>query len=383
MVHKSDTENNRGLDFETKEKYPKKDSTSSLKNFVFCNEKREACRGGEYRIIIGDHIAYRYEIKKSLGAGVYGQVVAAYDHASNTEVALKIMNNHTSLATRMHLEYHAVRFIKRHVEPIDEPFVIGALDILNFRNHQVFVYEMLGDSLNHEYHSKFDEKSKIIKGDELKTLAWDILEGLAVLKKTGLIHNDLKPHNILETNEEYPSVKIIDYGLSCYRASQISSIPEEKRLKCPKARVQSRYYRSPEVLLGLNYTTQSDMWSFGCIIGELYRGTEMFYGENDVDQMAAIMEIIGLPPRELIFESEMRKDYFEAVNYKTKSGFQRKPWRKSLEKVLVKGDDMFLDFMDKVLEWDSEARLTPLQAMQHPWLSEFAKQRFLKLSKYL
>ena len=105
-----------------------------------------------YRIIAGDHIAYRYEIKRFIAAGVYGQVVKAYDHAANVDVALKIMNNHTSIKTRMGLEYHAVRFIQRHVTKDDQPFVVGALDNISFRNHQIFVYELLGDSLYEKYH---------------------------------------------------------------------------------------------------------------------------------------------------------------------------------------------------------------------------------------
>ena len=97
-------------------------------------------------------MAYRYEIKRFIAAGVYGQVVLAHDHAANSDVALKIMNNHTSIKTRMNLEYHAVRFIKRHVQSEDMPFVVGALDVLSFRNHQVFVYELLGESVYAKYH---------------------------------------------------------------------------------------------------------------------------------------------------------------------------------------------------------------------------------------
>ena len=65
--------------------------------------------GGKYRIIPGDHIAYRYEIVKFIAAGVYGQVLLCHDHAVGNKVALKVMNNHTSIKTRMGLEYYAIR----------------------------------------------------------------------------------------------------------------------------------------------------------------------------------------------------------------------------------------------------------------------------------
>lgn len=297
------------------------------------------------RIIPGDHIAYRYEIRKFIAAGVYGQVVKAYDHAANVEVALKIMNNHTSIATRMGLEFHAVRFIQRHVTDDDQPFVVGAMDVFSFRNHQIFVYELLGDSLYDKYHRKK------VRGYELKRIAWDILEGLDILHRIQLIHNDMKPDNILFTNDQYPYVKVIDYGLGCFRDYWDSKIPEERQgMKCPRYYVQTRYYRSPEVMLGHNYTTQSDMWSFGCIVGELYRGLELIYGESEIDQLAAIMETIGLPPRRLVQKSWRRDVYFKAVNYKTKGGFQRFPYRKDLKTVLKSEDELFIDFMNQTLE---------------------------------
>ena len=65
-----------------------------------------------------------------------------------------------------------------------------------------------------------------------------------------------------------------------------------------------------EVMLALGYTTMSDMWSLGVIIGEMFRGSEFIFGESEADQFAAVMEIVGLPPVELIERSNRRKIYY-------------------------------------------------------------------------
>ena len=75
----------------------------------------------------------------------------------------------------------------------------------------------------------------MVRGFELKRIAWDILEGLAIATRIELLHNDLKPENILVTGDDYPYVKVIDWGMSCYRNYWKSPIKEERiGLKCPK-----------------------------------------------------------------------------------------------------------------------------------------------------
>lgn len=74
--------------------------------------------------------------------------------------------------------------------------------------------------------------------------------------------------------------------------------------------IQSRFYRSPEVILGMNYNMAIDMWSLGCILAELYTGYPIFPGENEQEQLACIMEVLGLPEKDLIQRSSRRKLFF-------------------------------------------------------------------------
>jgi dual specificity tyrosine-phosphorylation-regulated kinase 2/3/4 len=93
-------------------------------------------------------------------------------------------------------------------------------------------------------------------------------------------------------------IKVIDFGSSCLETERVYTY------------IQSRFYRSPEVILGLSYNTAIDMWSVGCIIAELYTGIPLFPGENEQEQLGCIMEVIGLPDRHLVDTCSRRKLFF-------------------------------------------------------------------------
>lgn len=76
--------------------------------------------------------------------------------------------------------------------------------------------------------------------------------------------------------------------------------------------IQSRFYRSPEVILGMNYHMAIDMWSLGCILAELYTGYPIFPGENEQEQLSCIMEVLGVPDKEFVNRSSRKKLFFGA-----------------------------------------------------------------------
>jgi dual specificity tyrosine-phosphorylation-regulated kinase 2/3/4 len=78
-------------------------------------------------------------------------------------------------------------------------------------------------------------------------------------------------------------LKIIDFGSSCFENERVYTY------------IQSRFYRAPEVILGLPYSLPIDMWSFGCIMAELFIGYPLFPGENEQEQIQMFMEILGVP----------------------------------------------------------------------------------------
>jgi len=123
----------------------------------------------------------------------------------------------------------------------------------------------------------------------------------------------------------------------------------------------------------MSYNMAIDMWSLGCILAELYTGFPIFPGENEQEQLACIMEVLGIPDKEIIQRSSRRRIFFDSsgaprpvVNSK---GRRRRPGTKSLSQVLRCDDADFVDFIAKCLIWDPERRLKPSNALRHPFIT--------------
>jgi dual specificity tyrosine-phosphorylation-regulated kinase 2/3/4 len=137
----------------------------------------------------------------------------------------------------------------------------------------------------------------------------------------------LKPENILLKEPNKSGIKIIDFGSSTFLDERVYTY------------IQSRFYRAPEIMLGIPYDCGIDMWSFGCIMAELYMGYPIFPGDSEQDQMSRIMEMVGVPSREVMAQSERKMRFFkqnEATGYlepimsKNSRGRTRKPLGKPL-----------------------------------------------------
>jgi hypothetical protein len=112
-----------------------------------------------------------------------------------------------------------------------------------------------------------------------------ILDALCVLREASIIHCDLKPENILLCPGGGGQLKLIDFGSACFQGRTVYTY------------IQSRFYRSPEVVLGASYSTAIDMWSFGCVAAEMFLGLPLFPGASEHDLLGRILETLGpLPP---------------------------------------------------------------------------------------
>ena len=115
-----------------------------------------------------------------------------------------------------------------------------------------------------------------------------------------------------------------------------------------------------------------DMWSIGCILAELYTGYPLFPGENEQEQLACIMEVFG-PPEKYLVEKSARKKLFFDSNGKPKpvvssKGKRRRPSTKTLAQALNCTDDAFIDFVARCMRWSPDARMTPEEGLQHPFV---------------
>lgn len=310
---------------------------------------------GDLLFETSDHLAYRYEIQKVLGKGSFGQVVRAYDYKFGRDVAIKIIRNserfHRQALTEIQLLEALTRWDKD-----GEYHVLHILENFFFRGHLCIVTELYGINL-YEY-----IKQNQFAGFRLpvvRNFASQILKCLSLLYSHNVIHCDLKPENILLAGPTNSSVKVIDFGSSCFTSQRIYTY------------IQSRFYRSPEVILELPYGPAIDMWSFGCILAELSNGHPIFPGETEAEQMACILEVLGFPDPALLAKSRRRYSFFDVAGNPRPSLSPRRRrvvGSKPLSKALKTNDEQFVDFVSKCLEFSPDKRITPDEALNHPWI---------------
>ena len=115
-----------------------------------------------------------------------------------------------------------------------------------------------------------------------------MLIALSFARKLRIVHCDLKPENILLKKSGKSGIKVIDFGSSCFVPERIYTY------------IQSRFYRAPEIMFGVPYGPEIDMWSLGCILCEFNSGIPVFPGESEIEQMACIIEVLGPPPSYIV-----------------------------------------------------------------------------------
>jgi dual specificity tyrosine-phosphorylation-regulated kinase 2/3/4 len=227
-----------------------------------------------------------------------------------------------------------------------------------FRGHLCISTELLDMNL-YEF-----IKSNAFRGFSLKIVrrfTKQLLSSLVLLKQHKVIHCDLKPENVLLAHPLHSEIKVIDFGSSCFEHEKVYTY------------IQSRFYRSPEVILGMTYGLPIDMWSLGCILAELYTGVPIFPGENEQEQLACIMEVFGPPEKHLIEKSSRKKLFFDSLGKPrltvSSKGRRRRPSSKSLQQVLKCDDEPFLDFLTRCMRWDPDRRMKPEEAIRHEFVT--------------
>ncbi|PWN48188.1 Pkinase-domain-containing protein [Violaceomyces palustris] len=206
----------------------------------------------------------------------------------------------------------------------------------------------------------------------LKSLLWQLLNGVAYLHANWVLHRDLKPANILVTSQGV--VKIGDLGLARLYSAPLQSLYSGDKV------VVTIWYRAPELLLGArHYTTAIDMWAVGCIWGELLALRPMFKGEEakmdpktkaapfQTDQLTKIVEILGTPGKDRWPGIDTMPDYKGWWPHLRLDNYPKTlhSWYSSRSRG-AGGYELF----DNLLQYDPTKRITAAEALKHPWFME-------------
>ena len=294
----------------------------------------------------------RYSILDSVGQGAYGIVCAARDDKEDTVVAIKKMEKifeHATFTKRTLRELIILRKMQHEN-------VIGLKTILRPVNPHIFeeiyvVFELMETDL-----SSIIKSPQPLYDEHVQFFLYQILRGLKYIHSCNIIHRDLKPRNLLVNSN--CDLKICDFGLA-----RVDLKESRRKTTVMTDYIATRWYRPPEIILSWKtYTKAIDLWSVGCIFGELLGRKPMFPGSDSQAQIKLIMDFLGSPSEE---------DMAQIKQPKARSFLSNLPKRDPSNAKVVFPDvknDKALDLLRKLLVFNPAKRLTTEEALKHPYL---------------
>ncbi|XP_037396538.1 homeodomain-interacting protein kinase 3a isoform X1 [Pygocentrus nattereri] len=347
---------------------------------------------GDYQLVQHEVLCsmkHTYEVLEFLGRGTFGQVVKCWKRGTNEIMAVKILKNHPSYARQGQIEVGILALLSS--ENAEEHNLVRAFECFQHRNHTCLVFEMLEQNL---YDFLKQNKFSPLPLKIIRPVLQQVATALKKLKSLGLIHADLKPENIMlvdPVRQPY-RVKVIDFGSASHVSKAVCS-----------TYLQSRYYRAPEIILGLPFCEAIDMWSLGCVIAELFLGWPLYPGAQEYDQIRYISQTQGLPGEKLLNVGTKTSRFFckesdsayaawrlkTTEEHEAETGMKSKEARKYIFSCLndighvnlvlnMEGCDQladkadrreFVDLLKTMLLIDAEQRISPSDALNHPFVT--------------
>ncbi|KAF9902263.1 dual specificity protein kinase yak1 [Linnemannia zychae] len=248
--------------------------------------------------ILGSEERQRYVILDVLGQGTFGQVVKCQNLKTNAIVAVKVIKNKPAYFNQSMMEVTVLELLNERYDVDDRHHILRLQDTFIHRRHLCLVFELLSVNL---YELIKQNQFRGLRMSLVRVFTAQLLDALCVLNEARIIHCDLKPENVLLKNLETPTIKVIDFGSACHEQQTVYTY------------IQSRFYRSPEVLVGLPYSSSIDIWSVGCIAAELFLGLPLFPGSSEYNQLSRIVEMLGILPTYMLEIGKTAHEFFEQV----------------------------------------------------------------------
>eukprot|EP01060_Flectonema_neradi_P017346 TRINITY_DN24245_c0_g1_i1.p1 TRINITY_DN24245_c0_g1~~TRINITY_DN24245_c0_g1_i1.p1 ORF type:complete len:386 (+),score=48.07 TRINITY_DN24245_c0_g1_i1:46-1203(+) len=301
---------------------------------------------------IDPHVLKRYQVIQMLGKGAYGIVWLAMDTKKKERVALKKIFDAFQNATDAQRTFREIMFLQsvKHDNIITMKNVHKAdndKDIyLTFEYMETDLHAVIRAGILEDIHKSY--------------IVYQLLKTLKYLHSGELLHRDIKPANLLLNAECH--VKVADFGL----ARSIANLDKDQAAKPVLTDyIATRWYRAPEILLGsTKYTKGVDMWSIGCILGELLAGKPMFPGTSTMNQLERIIAVTGVPSKADI--AAINSPFAETMI----DNLPPVPNR-SLSDIYPRASAEAIDMMRKLLYFNPSRRLNAEEALKHPFVSMF------------
>ncbi|WKX92196.1 hypothetical protein Q1695_010320 [Nippostrongylus brasiliensis] len=251
---------------------------------------------GYYRVRIGEVLDGRYRVFGYTGAGVFGNVVRCTDQNRNDVVAIKIIRNNEIMRKTGLRELEVLRKLNE-ADREDRFHCLQLYRTFNHHNHLCLCFENLSMNLRELLKKYGNNVGLHMKA--VRSYAHQLLMALRLLKKCGLVHADIKPDNIL-VNESKLTLKLCDFGSAGHvRDQEIAPY------------LVSRFYRAPEIMLGIPHDYGIDLWSIAVTIYEVYTGKIMFPGKSNNHMLKLFTEVKGKFPNKLVRRAQFRDQHFD------------------------------------------------------------------------
>lgn len=292
-----------------------------------------------------------YQVARKLGRGKYSEVFEGINIVNNEKVVIKIL------------------------KPVKKKKIKREIKILqNLRNgpNIITLYDIVKDPISRtpalitEYVNNTDFKLYQTLSDyDIRFYLFELLKGLDFCHSMGIMHRDVKPHNVM-IDHENRKLRLIDWGLAeFYHPGQEYNV-----------RVASRYFKGPELLVDYQYYDYSlDMWSLGCMLASLiFRKEPFFHGHDNYDQLVRIAKVLGTDELFEYIEKyhiELDPRFNDILGRHSKKRWER--FAHSENQHLVSAEA--IDFLDKLLKYDHAERLTARQAMEHPYFYPIVREQ--------
>ncbi|KAK4779354.1 hypothetical protein SAY86_006882 [Trapa natans] len=296
-----------------------------------------------------------FEKLEKVGEGTYGKVYRAREKATGRIVALKKTRLHEDeegVPPTTLREISILRMLSR------DPHVVRLLDVKQGQNKEgktvlYLVFEYMETDLK-KFIRNFRSTGEDIPVRIVKSLMFQLCKGVAFCHGHGIMHRDLKPHNLL-LDRKSMTLKIADLGLARAFTLPIKKYTHE---------ILTLWYRAPEVLLGAtHYSTGVDMWSVGCIFAELINKQALFQGDSELQQLLHIFRLLGTPNEKMWPGVSKLMNWHEYPQWKPQS----------LTTAVPSLDKNGLDLLAQMLQYEPSMRISAKKAMEHPYFDDIDK----------